>query len=276
MSRYRRFSPHPKSIYPTITTYGQQTGVPQRQRYGRASLDRPQARETTDTPNNSSIAAYPKVTFVVIINPHNGPGASSQPDVAYSREIGQLNSLPNVRLVGYVRINYCERDLAEVHEDVNKYAGWSALTSSHSAETSLAVHGIFFDETPNLYTEERANYLDDVTSLVKNSSGILGDRVVSRSSAFSCFFFVVLLKLSYDDTIRCSLSLDSLMTNSQHRRFIILEPFLPLSSQIQGLTLRRSWRRAGQNTSREPFRNACRCCYAMTEIDAALWYIRCP
>lgn len=162
----------------------------------------PRARESTDTPDNSSISAYPTVTFVVIINPHNGPGASSQPDAAYSREIGQLNSLPNVRLVGYVRINYCERDLAEVHEDVNKYAGWSTLTSSDSAQMSLAVHGIFFDETPNLYTEERANYLGDVTKLVKNSSGILGDRVVSRSSTFSCFLLCRVSKLSYDIPIR--------------------------------------------------------------------------
>lgn len=95
-----------------------------------------------------------------------------------------------MRLVGYVRINYCERNLTEVHEDVNKYAGWSRLASSNSdsAQMSLAVHGIFFDETPNLYTEERANYLGDVTSLVKNSSGIMGDRVVSPSSTFSCCF----------------------------------------------------------------------------------------
>ncbi|CAG8959326.1 hypothetical protein HYFRA_00013096 [Hymenoscyphus fraxineus] len=137
------------------------------------------------TPLYEAISTYPNVTFVVIINPHNGPGASSQPDAAYSRELGKLSVFANVRLVGYVRVNYCERNLAEVHEDINKYAGWSKTairssspTPSDSAQMSVAVHGIFVDETPNSYTEERAMYLENVTSLVKKTPGILGDRVV--------------------------------------------------------------------------------------------------
>ncbi|CAG8972121.1 hypothetical protein HYALB_00008126 [Hymenoscyphus albidus] len=137
------------------------------------------------TPLYEAISTYPNVTFVVIINPHNGPGASSQPDAAYSRELGKLSVLANVRLVGYVRVNYCERNLAEVLEDINKYAGWSKTairssspTPSDSAQMSVAVHGIFVDETPNSYTEERAMYLENVTSLVKKTPGILGDCVV--------------------------------------------------------------------------------------------------
>ncbi|KAH0537523.1 hypothetical protein FGG08_005698 [Glutinoglossum americanum] len=42
----------------------------------------------------------------------------------------------------------------------------------------VAVHGIFLDETPNRYSAKTAEYLDAVRQEVKNSSGILGDRMV--------------------------------------------------------------------------------------------------
>jgi hypothetical protein len=78
--------------------------------------------------------------------------------------------------VGYVRINYCKRDLGEVCKDVARYSGWSEDCS----KPGLAVHGIFFDETPNHYSPNVAEFLDSVTQYVKDMSGILGDRVVSN------------------------------------------------------------------------------------------------
>ena len=114
---------------------------------------------------------------MVILNPHNGPGESMLPDENYSREILKLNAMANVCTVGYVRVNYCQRDLAEVCRDVTKYGGWS----NQPDISGLAVHGIFVDETPNLYDAEKAKYLDTLSKCVKDTAGILGKRVVSES-----------------------------------------------------------------------------------------------
>jgi Spherulation-specific family 4 len=71
--------------------------------------------------------------------------------------------------VGYIRIDYCKRDLAEVFQDVTKYSSWAD-----------GVQGIFLDETPNLYTASVASYLDGVDRFVKDTVGILGSRLVSN------------------------------------------------------------------------------------------------
>jgi spherulation-specific family 4 protein len=113
------------------------------------------------------------VNFTVIINPHNGPGESTLPDANYFREIQKLNAKSNVCTIGYVRVNYCRRNLEEVWQDVAKYGGWVTTSAS-----SLGVHGIFIDETPNLYDVEQAEYLDKLSRHVKDTEGILGDRTV--------------------------------------------------------------------------------------------------
>jgi len=125
-------------------------------------------------PLHKAISDHPHVKFIVILNPHNGPGASPFPDAEYSQEIPRLNSQPNVRTVGYVRTNYCNRDLAEVLADVNRYAGWS----KGYAESDLAVHGIFLDETSNQYSANVSEYLHTVDQKVKDASGILGERLM--------------------------------------------------------------------------------------------------
>lgn len=112
----------------------------------------------------------------MVLNPHNGPGASSSPDENYAREIPKLNSRPNVCTVGYVRIDYCKRDLEQVNKDLAKYSGWS---TDSVGTTSLGVHGIFFDETPNHYSPKVATYLDSISATVKGLPGILEPRLVS-------------------------------------------------------------------------------------------------
>jgi Spherulation-specific family 4 len=120
------------------------------------------------------ICGYPELNFTIILNPHNGPGKAALPDANYRREIQRLNSLANVCTIGYVRVNYCKRELNEVCQDVTKYGGWAKDFES----TGLAVHGIFIDETPNLYDEGKAKYLDALSQHVKDTTGILGDRLV--------------------------------------------------------------------------------------------------
>jgi hypothetical protein len=63
-----------------------------------------------------------------------------------------------------------------------KYAEWS---QDHTT-SGWGVHGIFFDETPNLYSDKAAAYLDTVGQAVKATLGILGDRIVSEYEGESC------------------------------------------------------------------------------------------
>lgn len=148
------------------------------------------------------------LTFVVIINPNSGPGVDTEgwlPDESYTKEIPRLTSYFNVVLVGYVRLDYCRRQLAEVENDVMKYGNWAGKCSSSSGSiqstkfnsegshrpkdcgrSELGVQGIFFDEVPNLFDENTAAYLDTVGSIAKATDGILGDRLVSSLLSFFC------------------------------------------------------------------------------------------
>ena len=151
------------------------------------------------------ITNHPDLSFVVILNPHDGPGAADLPDTNYAREIPRLNACANVCTVGYVRINYCKRAMAEVCRDIRTYAGWA----EDYARSGLAVQGIFFDETPNLYSASVATYLDTIGQIVKEMFGILRERLVSkfpqphkgRNSFVSPFpLFVFLLMIGKGDT----------------------------------------------------------------------------
>lgn len=167
------------------------------------------------------IAKHPGLNFVVIINPNSGPGvdpAGWLPDQRYMREIRRLTAKANVQTVGYVRLDYCRRNLVEVEQDIRKYANWAEaayqpvqepLSSSESEDeeptevtqagnakyrnsitgghTGLGVSGIFFDETPNLYEESVAEYLDSLGQLVKDVAGILDPRMVGAIVSLSCY-----------------------------------------------------------------------------------------
>lgn len=120
------------------------------------------------------VTRHQELRFIVILNPNSGPGKPPWwPSNDYTREIRKLNAYENVTTIGYVRINYCQRSINQVLEDVKDYADWEAdihLPGCH-------VDGIFFDETPNEYSLSKACYLAEVTNAVKQNSA-LGARVV--------------------------------------------------------------------------------------------------
>lgn len=122
------------------------------------------------------IASHSDLNYLLVINPHNGPGISPLSDSNYIREVTKLNSIPNVCTVGYVKVDYCRRDLTEVYRDIEIFAGWS----KDFATTGLGVHGVFFDESPNEHSEHVARYLDRIRLKVKSIEGMMGDRLVSK------------------------------------------------------------------------------------------------
>ncbi len=71
----------------------------------------------------------------MIINPNSGPGVDTpRPDDHYCREISKLNTFPNVTLVGYVRIDYCKRDVGKVLKEIDVYGNWAGLRDDGSED----------------------------------------------------------------------------------------------------------------------------------------------
>jgi hypothetical protein len=110
----------------------------------------------------------------VVLNPDSGPGDIVVANKDYTREIPKLNAYANVVTVGYIRIDYCRRQLSEVCAEIDTYAGWATKYE----KTGLGVGGILLDETPNHYTAERAEYLEALRQHIKATPGIQGERLV--------------------------------------------------------------------------------------------------
>lgn len=120
--------------------------------------------------------------FTAIKNVHNGPGEGALPNAEYSAAIEALNSLNNVRTIGYVATAWCTRGLSSVLDDVAALSFWGEYDSS------LAVSGIFVDETPVQYSSDYASYLETVAQAVEGSVGLRESyigKLTSLAQAFS-------------------------------------------------------------------------------------------
>jgi hypothetical protein len=111
------------------------------------------------------------------VNPNDGPGNGSVPGDQYYAAIKLLSSYPNIQLLGYVRTGYATRNINDVIQDVFTYSGWSSNSSS------LAMHGIFLDETPHEYTANAVEFMRKVNKVVKEASGLRGVRTVCQPHA---------------------------------------------------------------------------------------------
>ncbi|KAF2808369.1 uncharacterized protein BDZ99DRAFT_390246 [Mytilinidion resinicola] len=108
---------------------------------------------------------YPGVDFTIIINPNSGPGDGMLPDANYTHGVATLNKLDNVRTIGYVATNWGQKDAQKVLQEVTTYSGWT------SQDSSVALDGIFFDETPAQYHPDHAQYLLKVSEAVREADG---------------------------------------------------------------------------------------------------------
>ncbi|KAJ4366249.1 hypothetical protein N0V83_007885 [Neocucurbitaria cava] len=122
-------------------------------------------------------SSHPRVQFTAIINIENGPGEGALPSAEYSHAIETLNSLTNVRTIGYVPTTWCTRNLTSVLDDIAAYSFWGEY------DTSLAVHGIFVDETPTQYTPDYVSYLQAISHAVLDSPGLRDDYIVHNPGA---------------------------------------------------------------------------------------------
>lgn len=132
----------------------------------------------------SSINSNTNLNFV-IINPDSGPGNDSYPASDFVAGIQRLNSHAIVQIVGYVRrllctnivsqvscadrylgTGYGNKSISDIARDVETYAGWS------NNDSSLATHGIFFDEAAYVCSARNLLQLVAIDQYAKNSTGI--------------------------------------------------------------------------------------------------------
>jgi hypothetical protein len=100
----------------------------------------------------------PSVSFIAIINPHNGPGAGPLPDANYRVALSQLSVFPNLQRLGYVHCTYGERNIADIQHDIQIYSAWNS---------QLRLDGIFFDETPS--AQEAVGLMRDISNFTRSS-----------------------------------------------------------------------------------------------------------
>jgi hypothetical protein len=117
-------------------------------------------------PLYSAIASNPGLLFQLIINPNSGPGSAQYPSSAYITALAKLNKYPNVQLIGYVHVSYCNRNITQVESDVSTYAGWANYPGAN-----IHLGGIFFDEAPAAYTTYDFSYLTNVTTYARTAFG---------------------------------------------------------------------------------------------------------
>lgn len=133
------------------------------------------------TSDRCRASSYPRVHFTAIVNPNSGPGEGALPNEDYTQAIQTLNSFANVRTVGYVATTWCMKNVSSVLDEIAVYSGWGAYDSS------LAMSGIFFDETPTHYTPEYVSYLQTISQAVRDGHGLKGSYVGKRESFISAF-----------------------------------------------------------------------------------------
>lgn len=99
----------------------------------------------------------PGLSFIVIVNPSNGPGADPLPDANYTNVLRQLRSFRNVHLLGYVYCSYGTRSIDDTKKDIRVYLGW---------KSDFRIDGIFFDEVPS--AKESAGRMADLSHFAKS------------------------------------------------------------------------------------------------------------
>lgn len=119
--------------------------------------------------------ARPDLKVTVIVNPSSGPGKSQYPDAQYTAELIKLSAYRNVRSVGYVRTGYASRNISDVLSEISVYGGWASKNSS------FAMSGIFFDESPHQYSADAVEFMRRASDAVKKTSGLTGEKTVIRN-----------------------------------------------------------------------------------------------
>ncbi|KAH9863825.1 hypothetical protein J1614_009757 [Plenodomus biglobosus] len=128
-------------------------------------------------PHHTRATSHPQMQFTAIVNVQSGPGTGVLPNHEYSEAIESLNSFHNVRTIGYVSTTWCTRNISAVLDDIYAYAFWGDY------DPSLALNGIFVDETPTQYSLDSASYLQSISQVIQDTTGLKGGYIVHNPGA---------------------------------------------------------------------------------------------
>jgi hypothetical protein len=137
----------------------------------------------------SSVAQYPALDFLVVINPSNGPG-SATPDPDFVTGINKLKSYPNVNIIGYILTSYGAEDLSDISDQVSMYASWPS---------DVRVSGIFFDEIAEDNVPYYTFVADSVRSAISNSLVVFNPGTTCSTAYFEFVDEVMIFEDSYPD-----------------------------------------------------------------------------
>ena len=104
--------------------------------------------------------------FLVIISLLYGPQNETLLDANFQRELPELDRRQNVMAVGYVKTVNGTRPMENIFHDIDGYASWV-----DNATSRYVFQGIFFDETPSVYTEENNLFMCQIDDYVKHHKG---------------------------------------------------------------------------------------------------------
>ncbi|QUC19419.1 uncharacterized protein UV8b_03660 [Ustilaginoidea virens] len=142
----------------------------------------------------------PSVPWLIVVNPHNGPGLSGQPgdaDQNYITGVSKLNAVSNIKTIGYVRTNYCTFSLEDLEGNVTAWSSWSSYRAAN-----LSVHGIFFDES--------APDLGYMTEAVGSARRIFGSVPITTVCNFGTavaaeYYKICDVVVAFESCLNCSL-----------------------------------------------------------------------
>ncbi|TEY35980.1 hypothetical protein BOTCAL_0569g00080 [Botryotinia calthae] len=170
----------------------------------------------------TTISLYPSITYTLIINPSNGPGAlNSFPDLSYIDAIASLNAFDNVRLLGYVDTAYMHRAVEDVVAEVGTYNHWQTNTAK-----DIHMHGIFFDDCVSNWNLSTSQYMSTIASSAhqSNLSVTFNPGVLADPSFFSLADNILMIEDTYD-TSKALPSIDSIPTNQRSKSSVIFHHF---------------------------------------------------
>ncbi|KAH7116121.1 Spherulation-specific family 4 [Dendryphion nanum] len=124
-------------------------------------------------PLNDIFIKHSDTIFTAIISLSSGPGTPPYPNAPQIAAISKLKAHSNVRVVGYIDINYGMRDSKSVIDEIKTYAGWSNHSNSR-----LALQGLLFDRTPATDSLQAREYLVNISAIAKHSDGFLSPMIL--------------------------------------------------------------------------------------------------
>jgi len=149
-------------------------------------------------PAISAMSSHSTVPWLVVVDPQNGPGATGQPgnaDTNYISGVSQLNALPNVRTIGYVRTNYATSPFAELQANITTWKNWDTSSSN------ISVDGIFFDES----STSNFTYLSQATSFARSAFGTKAITTICNfgARAEANFYSICDVVIAFESCLNC-------------------------------------------------------------------------